>query len=67
MNALLIARNDGEHYGQLVLYRLPKSKIIYGPMQVEGFIDQNTEISKEFSLGTQQVRAIPEEICLSYR
>ncbi|NLP29653.1 MAG: UPF0182 family protein [Clostridiales bacterium] len=50
MNALLIARNDGEHYGQLVLYRLPKSKIIYGPMQVEGFIDQNTEISKEFSL-----------------
>lgn len=50
MTALLVARNDGEHYGSLVLYRLPKSKIIYGPMQVEGFIDQNTEISKEFSL-----------------
>jgi uncharacterized protein len=50
MTALLVARNDGENYGELVLYRLPKSKIIYGPMQIEGFIDQNTEISKEFSL-----------------
>lgn len=50
MTALLVARNDGENYGEMVLYRLPKSKIIYGPMQIEGFIDQNTEISKEFSL-----------------
>ena len=30
--------------------QLPKSKIVYGPMQIEGFIDQQTEISKEFSL-----------------
>ena len=50
MTALLVARNDGENYGELVLYKLPKSKIIYGPMQVEGFIDQETDISKEFSL-----------------
>lgn len=50
MTALLVARNDGENYGELVLYKLPKSKIIYGPMQVEGFIDQDTDISKEFSL-----------------
>jgi uncharacterized membrane protein (UPF0182 family) len=33
-----------------MLYRLPKSKIVYGPMQIESFIDQQTEISKEFSL-----------------
>ncbi|GAB1476380.1 UPF0182 family protein [Bacillota bacterium] len=50
MTGLLVARNDGENYGELVLFRLPKSKIIYGPMQVEGFIDQETDISKEFSL-----------------
>lgn len=50
MTGLLVARNDGEHYGELVLYQLPKSKIIYGPMQIEGFIDQDTDISKEFSL-----------------
>ncbi len=50
MMALLVARNDGEHYGELVLYQLPKNRIIYGPEQVEAQIDQNTEISKEFSL-----------------
>lgn len=50
MTALLVARNDGDNYGELVLYKLPKSKIIYGPMQIEGFIDQDTDISKEFSL-----------------
>jgi len=50
MTGLLIARNDGENYGEMVLYRLPKGKIVYGPMQIEAQIDQNTEISKEFSL-----------------
>ncbi|NLD19405.1 MAG: UPF0182 family protein [Clostridiales bacterium] len=47
---LLVARSDGDQYGQLVVYQMPKSKIVYGPMQVEAQIDQNTEISKEFSL-----------------
>ena len=47
---LLVARNDGDNYGKLVLYQMPKSKTVYGPMQVEAQIDQNTEISKEFSL-----------------
>lgn len=50
LTGLLVARNDGENYGELVLYQMPKSKIVYGPMQVEAQIDQNTEISKEFSL-----------------
>ena len=50
MTALFVARNDGDHYGELVLYQFPKSRTIYGPEQVEAQIDQNTEISKEFSL-----------------
>lgn len=50
MTGLLLARNDGDNYGKLVLYQLPKDKNIYGPMQIEAQIDQNTEISKEFSL-----------------
>lgn len=50
MTGLLMARNDGEHYGELVLYQMPKSKVVYGARQVEALIDQNTEISKEFSL-----------------
>ncbi len=50
MTALLVARNDGENYGELVLYQFPKNKTVYGPEQIEAQIDQNTEISKEFSL-----------------
>ena len=74
MTSLLIARNDGEEYGKLVLYQFPKSKAVYGPMQVEALIDQNTEISKEFSLwsssGTSYSRGnlfvIPIEDSLLY-
>ncbi|MCR4600757.1 MAG: UPF0182 family protein [Clostridia bacterium] len=50
MTGLLVARSDGDNYGQLILYRMPKERVIYGPMQIESQIDQNTEISKEFSL-----------------
>ncbi|MCL1808455.1 MAG: UPF0182 family protein [Clostridiales bacterium] len=53
MTALLVARNDMPHYGDIVLYRLPKGEIVYGPMQIEAQIDQHTEISKEFSLWSQ--------------
>ena len=50
MTGLMMARNDGEHYGELVVYNFPKSKVVYGPRQVEAQIDQDTEISKDFSL-----------------
>lgn len=50
MTGLMVARNDAPNYGELVLYQMPKSKVVYGPRQVEALIDQNTEISKEFSL-----------------
>ncbi len=50
MTAVMMARNDGENYGELIVYTMPKNKTIYGPMQIEAQIDQNTEISKEFSL-----------------
>jgi uncharacterized membrane protein (UPF0182 family) len=50
ITGLLVARNDGENYGELVLYQLPKSKLVYGPEQIEAQIDQNDTIAKEFSL-----------------
>ena len=50
MTAVMMARNDGDNYGQLIVYTMPKNKTVYGPMQIEAQIDQNTEISKEFSL-----------------
>jgi uncharacterized membrane protein (UPF0182 family) len=54
MTALFMARNDGENYGKLIIYKMPKQKNVYGPMQVESKIDQDTTISKEFSLWGQK-------------
>ena len=50
MTGILMARNDGENYGEIVLYRMPKDRIIYGPEQIEAQINQDAEIAKEFSL-----------------
>jgi hypothetical protein len=50
----MAARMDGDNYGKLVVYRFPKDKLVYGPMQVEYSIDQDTNISKELTLWNQQ-------------
>lgn len=50
MTGLLMARSDGDNYGQIILYRMPKDRTIYGPAQIEAQINQDAEISKEFSL-----------------
>lgn len=50
MTAILKARNDGEHYGELILYRLPKDRNIYGPMQIENRIDGDSYISQNLTL-----------------
>lgn len=58
--AWLAARSDGENYGGLVSYRFPKQKLLYGPRQIEARIDQDPEISAQFSLwdqgGSQVIR-----------
>ncbi len=54
MTALLVARSDGENYGKLILYRLPKGKNVYGPIQIENRIDSDPTISKEFTYWNQQ-------------
>ncbi|MDR1795988.1 MAG: UPF0182 family protein [Clostridiales Family XIII bacterium] len=50
MTALLVARNDGEHYGELLLYTLPKGKIVMGPSQIDAQIAQDAKISQDFAL-----------------
>lgn len=50
LTGLLIARNDGEEYGKLILYRMPKDKIVIGPQQMEGKFSNNDKISKDLSL-----------------
>ena len=39
INAWLVARCDAEHYGQLIIYRLPKDEVISGPKQIEEDIE----------------------------
>ena len=54
MIAWLAARSDFPNYGNLIVYKLPKEKMVYGPMQIEARIDQQTEISRELSLWDQR-------------
>jgi uncharacterized membrane protein (UPF0182 family) len=54
MIAWLYAHNDGEHYGQLGVYKFPKQRLVYGPMQVESRIDQDPLISQQLSLWNQR-------------
>ena len=50
----MVARNDGEHYGQLMVYRLPKQSLVFGPTQIVNRINQDTEISRQVSLWDQR-------------
>ncbi|MBN1755448.1 UPF0182 family protein [bacterium] len=54
MVSWLCARCDGQHYGELLLYKFPKKKLIYGPMQIEAKVDQNTTISEVLTLWSQK-------------
>ncbi|MGM0378369.1 MAG: UPF0182 family protein [Bacillota bacterium] len=54
MSSLLIARNDHGNYGQLFTYKFPKDRIVKGPEQVENEIDQDSNISPQFSLWSQR-------------
>jgi uncharacterized membrane protein (UPF0182 family) len=49
----IAARSDPPHYGELVVYELPKERLVYGPQQVEARIDQDTTISQQLSLWNQ--------------
>jgi uncharacterized membrane protein (UPF0182 family) len=53
MVAWVAARNDVPHYGELIVYKLPKQELVFGPIQVEGRIDQEPTISEQFSLWNQ--------------
>ncbi|KXZ40779.1 hypothetical protein SAMN05661008_01815 [Alkalithermobacter thermoalcaliphilus JW-YL-7 = DSM 7308] len=49
MTALLVARNDLEKYGQIILYKFPKDKNVLGPYQIESRINQDPEISRNLT------------------
>ncbi|MDV2581238.1 UPF0182 family membrane protein [Alkalibacillus haloalkaliphilus] len=53
MIAWIGARNDGENYGDLMVYEFPKQRNIYGPQQIENRINQDSRISQELNLWSQ--------------
>ncbi len=74
MVSWLAARSDGDNYGELLLYRMPRGRTILGPRQIQARIDQDADISQLFTLwgqsGSQIIRgnmlAIPIEESLLY-
>ena len=53
MVSWLAARNDGERYGELVNFVFPRGKQLDGPLQVEARIDNDPDISQQFTLWGQ--------------
>ena len=50
----LAGRSDGDNYGKLIAYNFPQGRLIDGPVQIEARIDQNAQLSAQFSLWNQQ-------------
>jgi uncharacterized membrane protein (UPF0182 family) len=50
----MAGRSDGAHYGDVIVYDFPKTRLVDGPLQVEARIDQNAQLSGQLSLWNQQ-------------
>jgi uncharacterized membrane protein (UPF0182 family) len=50
----MAGRSDGDNYGKLLAYNFPSSRLVDGPVQIEARIDQNAQLSAQFSLWNQQ-------------
>ena len=70
----MVARNDADHYGELIVYRFPKQSLVFGPAQIVNRINQDTEFARQIALwdqgGTEVIRGnllvIPIEESLVY-
>lgn len=58
MIAWMAARSDGDNYGDVVVFKFPKQQLVYGPMQIEARIDQDTTISQHLTLWSQAGSAV---------
>jgi len=54
MVAWMAGRSDMPNYGRLLVYRFPKDRTVFGPMQIEARINQDPTISAQLSLWNQQ-------------
>lgn len=53
MISWMVARADQPNYGKVELFRFPTERVVLGPAQIENRIDQDTDISAQFSLWSQ--------------
>ncbi len=54
LSAWMVARSDAAHYGHMLVFQFPKQKIVYGPRQIAGRINQDQVISPQITLWNQQ-------------
>ncbi len=74
LSAWMVARSDGDGYGELRVYRFPKDRMVFGPGQIAHRIAQDDQISAMLTLwskGTSKVEqgtllVIPVEESLLY-
>ena len=52
--AWMVARMDGDRLGELVIYRFPKRRLVFGPEQIMNRINQDADISRQISLWDQR-------------
>jgi uncharacterized membrane protein (UPF0182 family) len=54
MVSMIMARCDGDKYGKLMIFKFPKDRQVYGPLQIGIRINQDETISKDLTLWNQQ-------------
>ena len=50
MTAFMVAKSDGDSYGQLQVFTMPRSNLPNGPALVQGEIQSDEEVSRQESL-----------------
>jgi hypothetical protein len=54
MLAWMVARSDAPNYGEVIVYRFPQGRLVFGPQQIEARINQEPAISSQITLWGQQ-------------
>lgn len=52
--AWMVARSDGDHYGELMVFSFPKQTVVFGPRQIAARISQDEVIAPQITLWNQQ-------------
>ena len=53
LRSLMVAGCDDDNYGKIFAFDFPKGALVFGPSQIDAFIDQNTKIAEQFTLWNQ--------------